>query len=375
DRQALAALDAPGDDSAAGFLAPRDTWELGVAQIWEELLDRRPVGVRDDFFAVGGHSLLAVRLMSALQDRFGVALPLTDLFRDTTVERLAASLRARRTAAPETWSPLVPVQPRGDAPPLTLVHPTGGTVLCYTPLARALGTDQPLYGLQAAGIEPDRAPIMSIPEMAALYAETLVAQQPDGPFHLGGWSFGGVAAAALADALIARGRDVASLILLDSYDPTLFEGRTHAHDDAEIIAALLGGLVEIDPDALRTLPPKQRLVRAIGEAEAAGCVPPGFGVEQAERLLAVATANYTAVEAYRPRKLPVRITLLRAADETTAAETHSPGDPTLGWGRWAGAGVTVQMAPGDHQTMVQAPHATALANAIRETLSEAAPPA
>ncbi len=159
DRRALAHLGGTGGTGgipgpeAGERVEPRDVLELELARIWAEVLEVPRVGVRDDFFALGGHSLMAVRLMAKVQERFGRDLPLAVLFQGGTVEAMAARLRGERGETEgETGSILVPIQARGTEPPLFLVHPAGGDVLCFAGLARHLGPDQPVYGLQSRGL-------------------------------------------------------------------------------------------------------------------------------------------------------------------------------------------------------------------------------
>ena len=100
-------------------------------------------------------------------------------------------LRQTSPATPPTWSPLVPIQPHGERTPLFCVHPAGGTVLCYYELARLLGDNQPFYGLQAPGIEVGREPLTQVEALAEAYLQVICSVQPDGPYYLLGWSFGG----------------------------------------------------------------------------------------------------------------------------------------------------------------------------------------
>src|SRR6185436_19732031 len=155
---------------------PRDVLELELAFLWSEVLGLPGVGVRDNFFALGGHSLLAVQLMARVRQRFGRELPLAALFQGGTVEAMAALLRDGAPAGESSC--LVPIQPSGSEPPLFLVHPAGGDVLCFAGLARHLGPDQPVYGLQSRGLAAAEEPLGRIEEMAALYVREIRRVQP-----------------------------------------------------------------------------------------------------------------------------------------------------------------------------------------------------
>ena len=209
DRRALLASGLTASGHGPEFISPRDLIEFQLAHIWADVLGVDRVGVRDNFFEIGGHSLLAVRLMARIQQCFGKELPLSTLFEGATVEHLASILRQQ--AEPPPWSPLVAIQPRGSNPAFFCVHPGGGNVLCYVGLARHLGPDQPFYAFQSRGLNGEQPICTRIEEMASIYIEAMRAVQPEGPYFLGGWSVGGVVAFEMARQLEAQGEQVALL--------------------------------------------------------------------------------------------------------------------------------------------------------------------
>ena len=179
------------------YVAPRNEFEQGIVDIWQKLLGIEPIGVHDNFFDLGGHSLLAVRLFAQIKKAFGRQLPLATLFQAPTVEQLAGILRQEGWSAP--WSCLVAIQPGGSKPPFFCIHSSGGHVgLSYYELARHLGSDQPLYGLQALGLDGQTAPLTRFEDMAAHYLTEIRALQPEGPYFLGGACFGGILALEVA---------------------------------------------------------------------------------------------------------------------------------------------------------------------------------
>src|SRR5262249_5672460 len=200
------------------FVAPRDDVEARLAAIWEDLLTIRPVGVTDGFFDLGGHSLLAIRMLTRVEEAFGRALPLSSVFLGATIADLAENLR--QPVEPRVATPLVALQPAGAARPFFCVHPAGGIAYCFLELAQRLGGDRPFYAFQAAGLEGDAEPFDSLERMAAHYIDAMRAVQPAGPYHLGGWSLGGLVAYEMARQLTAPGQPVATLAVLDAHAPS-----------------------------------------------------------------------------------------------------------------------------------------------------------
>ena len=214
DRNALPSEDTGRAGLESEFIGPRDALEMELVGIWEKLLGVHPIGCRDSFFDVGGHSLLAVALFTRIAEAFGVSLPVATILQAQTVEELAAILRARGPAP--RWSSLVPVQPGGSRPPLFCVHAQNGMVLLYRDLARRLGDGQPLYGLQSAGCDGDLPPLRRVEDMAAHYLEEVRQLQPDGPYYLLGFCVGAYIAFEMARQLEACGQKVALLAIVDT---------------------------------------------------------------------------------------------------------------------------------------------------------------
>ncbi len=366
DRGALPAPEQAGAPGAE-HVPPRDAVELALAGVWEEVLGASPVGVRDNFFALGGHSLLAVRLMARIETVLGARLPLPTLFAAPTVEKLAALLR-RESAGGEA-SPLVPIRASGERTPLFFVHPVGGDVLCYAPLARHLDARQPFYALRARGLDADALDpaSASVDAMAADYLDALRAARPRGPYRLGGWSMGGVVAFEMARRLEAAGEAVDALVLVDSLAPALV-GLAAPEDEATLVrtfAADLGvPLGELPPaeDGAGAADARGFLGRVLEAARGAGVVPPDIGFEQVWRLYGTFRANLRAMYEYRPGPYGGPVTLLRASEHGAA------GAGTLGWESVAAGGVEVHTVPGSHFTLVREPNATELARVLSEVL-------
>ncbi len=230
DRAALPALEAaarrdtegdnpdhPGTQRRGQPLAPRDGLELELVQMWEKLLEVSPIGVRDDFFELGGHSLLALRLVAEVERRFEQRIPLATLFPAVTVEAVAGALRQAPGAGPR--SPLLTMQREGDRTPLFFVHPIGGAATCYLALSRHVGPRRPFYALEDPALYGDETLEDALPDLAARYLAAVREARPQGPYVLGGWSYGGIVAFEMARQLEAQGETVEALLLLDSATP------------------------------------------------------------------------------------------------------------------------------------------------------------
>ncbi|MFS0664841.1 amino acid adenylation domain-containing protein [Bacillus mojavensis] len=244
------ALPAPDFAAAVTGRGPRTPQEEILCDLFMEVLHLPRVGIDDRFFDLGGHSLLAVQLMSRIREALGVELSIGNLFEAPTVAGLAE--RLEMGSSQSALDVLLPLRTSGDRLPLFCVHPAGGLSWCYAGLMTSLGTDYPIYGLQARGIGQQEALPKTLDDMAADYIEQIRTIQPKGPYHLLGWSLGGNVVQAMATQLQKQGEDVSLLVMLDAY-PNHFLPIKKAPDDEEALIALLA-LGGYDPDSLGDKP-------------------------------------------------------------------------------------------------------------------------
>jgi thioesterase domain-containing protein len=331
---------------------PRDALEWRLVQIWEELLDRRPVGVHDDFFELGGDSVLAMSLLARVIQETGHPLPSGGIFSAPTIERLALALRTQ--SVPSEWSPLVPLRTEGWRRPFFCVHPGGGNVLCYLQLSRQLGPDQPFYGLQAPGVDGIRDPLTTISEMAREYIAAVRTVFPHGPYALGGWSVGGVIAYEMAQQLLAAGQQVQPLVILDS-------GVLYA---CAIVTALFP---KGQPGALDLLrqPSADQISTFRARSAAARLVPEEADEQMAWLIYRLFTGNMMAVLNYRPQPYPGQIHLFQASQPIVRERFQ----PDAEWRRLC-EDVQLHMVPGDHLAMLHEPHVQELADRLGRCLAE-----
>lgn len=196
--------------------APRDDVEQSVADIWQDVLGVEQVRIHDNFFDLGGSSLIALHLFNKIEEVFGKNLPLATLFEAPTVDQLACVLREEEWTAP--WASLVEIQSGSSKPPFFCIHGAGGNVLIYRDLARHLGPDQPFYGLQSHGLDGEKPYLTRIEDMAALYIKEIQRAQPEGPYLLGGYCMGGTVALEIAQQLCAQDQEVALLVFFETYN-------------------------------------------------------------------------------------------------------------------------------------------------------------
>ncbi len=339
DRKALPVPDLSANDT---FTPPSDAIEFQLMQIWEQVLQITPIGIRDNFFDLGGHSLLAVGLMARIQQQFDQKLSLATLFQGATIEHLAQIIRSTTTIDPFA-STLMPLQ-RGVSShqPLFFVHPGGGTVLSYLELARHLDPDQPVYGLESLDLDTEQRLHTKVEDMAAYYIQVMQSVQPQGPYRVGGWSFGGLVAFEIAQQLRSQGHETSTVVLLDTSPFTEFEELNEA-DDVDFLEELLA----------------RKNGAILG-------IPPELDVVQAQRLLQVFRGHILAANDYQLQPYGGKVDLFLAEGGIAADSLES----IAGWQQLATQGVNVHWIPGDHHTMVTQPNVRVLAEKLQVCLGE-----
>ncbi|MCB0154769.1 MAG: amino acid adenylation domain-containing protein, partial [Anaerolineae bacterium] len=347
--------------------------ETKLLKIWQELFHTDRVRIRDDFFELGGHSLLAIRMLAQIEQVFGVALAPTALFAGATIEKLAKKIA--EGPASSGLTSLVPVQPEGSHPPFFCVHGATGDVLWFRELAKYLGPDQPFYGLQSVGLDGLHQPLDSVEAMAAHYLREIRTVQPQGPYYLGGYCFGGQIVYEMAQQLQAQGETVAVLALLSSQPYNTGFNVPHSHSEycLGLVRSAPGWgerLAELNPDQL--LKRAQRKARRYFKEHL-----PGNGTVSAEDLLddadhlpdfqrRVVEQNMAALDRYTFRAYQGHIHVFQAK----APSLLTVDVPGHGWDRLAEAGITTIMVPGSHQSILREPQVATLAEKLRQVLAQ-----
>ncbi|MDF5736629.1 MULTISPECIES: amino acid adenylation domain-containing protein [unclassified Nostoc] len=378
DRRALRALDVESSDST-GFVPPRDAVEQQLQKIWAEVLQLSTVGIGDKFFELGGHSLLAMRLMAMIEQHFGKNLPLATLFKCPTIEQLASCLRSETNSL--TWSPLVAIQSNGDKRPFFCVPGVGGNIIYLYDLARHLGSDQPFYGLQALGLDGESHPHTRVEDIATYYIQAIQTVQPEGPYLLGGHSFGGQVAFEMATQLQLLGHSVALLAMIDAVSPILSKKLIRVdEDDAALIADFASFIeytfslnLEVFKEALPNLTAEEQLHYLKERLIRVNLLPLDAGIMSVRGLVEVYKANNQASSLYMPPQVQLsRIALFRAQEvdvleDVNRSLTQILKEPALGWKEFS-TNVEVHVVTGNHMTMMQQPHVQVLATQLRAYL-------
>ena len=347
DRRALPAPDLRGAAGEKQFAPPADALDAQLVGIWEQVLGVQPVGIRDNFYDLGGHSLLAVRLFGQIEKILGKKLPLATIFEAPTIEQLAAILRNQGWAPPQ--SSLVAIQPGGSKPPFFCVPPDDGTVLCFGDLARRLGNDQPLYGLEPVEMWGDK--------LIKHYAGQIRAFQPEGPYYLAGRCGGALITLHLAQELIAQSQRVAFLGMFGVGFPPGYQhppfymlrrlGYLLRHNPAYILNPRL---------TIYNLQTKLFVFRRKFKKRLA-LIFSGVKTRQVQGVL---TKRVEAIPYPVKQIYPGRITLFETNNEVVPA-----------WSKWAAGGVECHTIKTGHVTMLVEPYVEVLAGQVQACLARA----
>lgn len=337
-------------DSTAAAASRQDDISAAVLGIWRAVFDDLTLSYDAHFMELGGDSLKAVLIMNQCNTRFGIKLPLSVLFEQPTVEGIAEAIRA---AAPPRISDLLAVLRRGgDETPLLFLHPIGGDVFCYRHIVERLEPVRPVYGIRAFGAGADKAQPQSIEELAGRYVDAASRGIDHQPWHLAGWSFGGLVAFEMARQLAAAGRPAASLTVIDT---AVYPGEDEVEDERFVARAVAGALgVDLAATDAKGEPTLDVVITAANSL-------PGyasFAREQVHEIEGLVRALRRLRRRYRPRPLAGAMTLLRAASDRATDHRH------FDWQPFVDGTVHVITLPATHDTIVLPPHADRVAAAL-----------
>jgi thioesterase domain-containing protein/acyl carrier protein/NRPS condensation-like uncharacterized protein len=352
------------------FVAPHDSTELQLLLIWERLLGRLEIGVRDNFFDLGGQSLLAAQLVFEVEKAFGRKIDLSTLLTAPTIEQLARHLRSKEATE---HSSLVPIRPSGSKPPLFCVHGGGGHVLRFRAMAARLDPDQPFYGLRAPDVD-GAVKKVTVEELAAGYIRDIRSLQSHGPYNLSGASFGGLVAYEMATQLVAQGEQVGIVALFDTGNPAYYRDLSFSQSMRFRASYLLERFQRYGRRLLHG--ETWQLVRDLGHSLYTRVSGLTWNIFQ--RLYSIRQRPMpgalrdnvmmfnSVAQAYTPKPYPGRVTLFRAAGRTA----EYGNDPALGWEDVVRGEIRIITVPGDHMTILEEPHVWNLVEQLSACLEE-----
>ncbi|WP_442937379.1 amino acid adenylation domain-containing protein [Nostoc sp.] len=382
DRRALPAPDLHSSNSDK-YVAPRNQVELELTQIWSRILKVDKVGVKDNFFDLGGHSLLTPYLMAQIKQQFGKNIAIASLYQNPTIEQLATIVPFDSDS--KSGSPLVILQPHGSKPPLFCLPGAAGYPFYLYDLARCLGSDQPFYSFQAIAPGEGGELITQVEDVAACYIQELFVVQPQGPYFLAGHSFGGKLAFEMAQQLLRKGHKVALVAILDTTAP-FHQNNPSAFDLdntkwlaelADTIEVVYGKKMDCSVDTLQSMVWEDQLKYVLERLKNADILPPDDEITQLNNMVQLLKAN--AVVNYLPQEVyPTKITLLRAKENVVKVdESNSEVLSEIlqnlhwGWSKFSAEPVDVHFVPGNHVTMMNLPHVQVLAEKLKACIEQA----
>lgn len=373
-----AALPSPKIDSVAEAQPTHATgpYEAELQHLWQDLFELPSIRVTDNFFALGGHSLMAMRMAAEIEKRLTKGISVAAIFQNPTIRQLAARLRG--DSSPTEPSPLIPLQPNGTRPPLILIHGAGGGMIWgYSNLARHLGKDQPVFAFKSRGLDGQNEP-ETICQLAGGYVRDLLLLQPNGPYYLGGYCFGGLVAYEMARKLEEQGRRTELLALFNTSPPnssytqfTWTPGSTWNFIRNLVLKAAYG--FRRSPEQWRRflawrghLLWKRLSARVWAAADLDPANADGWadlsgytGTEQ--RLWQVHVKAWTT---YQPQPYGGRLTLFRSP----VHQLYSSFDHSCGWHELARGGVEVTVVPSGHDTILKEPQVKTVADGLSRAL-------
>jgi amino acid adenylation domain-containing protein len=364
DRRALPEPDYLRLQPEMTFIAPRNELEIQLTKIWRKVLGIPSIGIRDNFFELGGHSLIAVRLFAEIEQTWGRNLPLATLFQAQTIEKMADLLLEQAWVAP--WSSLVPIQPNGSKPPLFCIHPIGGNILEYYPFANYLDRQQPVYGLQSLGLDGRQPPLKLVEDMASHYIKEMLTVQPQGPYFILGYSFGGLVAFEIAQQLSAQSKEIGLLAILDLKSPNLPKVRPSFAKSVKIHWENLGQLPakekikyirdRIDYRLNSNFDYKEFLIESLAEVDT-----------PILKSIDIIDANLQSIQDYTIRPYSGDLSLFRCQVQTLDYALS----PDLGWGELVDGNLEIYHIDSIHYGMLREPSVRVVAEKFQHCLQQA----
>jgi amino acid adenylation domain-containing protein len=379
DRKALPAPQSGRRDSESGYVTPQTPAQKVLCEIFAQVLGIEKTGIHDDFFNLGGNSLLAVRLLHRIEEEFQKSLPLATLFKTRTVAQLCKLVTSEEHDVP--YSPLVQIRSGGSGPPLFILPGVGGHSMVFSALASRLDVDRAVYGLELQGLDGKEPPHETIQEMASHFINLIRSVQPQGPYYLAGYSLGGRVAFEMAIQLKEQGQQISMLAMIAATAPGY--PRTSSYRIGRYAWRMVDFLRLSNKDKLSYLKFKVQDTREKVRQRRARRASAVSGEGPESRLQAniemVKKSAFKAWRAYKPKaKYCGDILLIRDTNIDSPLYRNIIG-PQAGWERWVTGAIEVHEVPSGHLDILKEPYVSVLAKQvseyIRKTQDDGWPPA
>jgi amino acid adenylation domain-containing protein len=367
DRKALLEYES-NSESNQDYTGPRTKEEKLVAEIWQESLKKERIDIFSNFFEMGGHSIMAVNVMINVEKKTGIRIPLSSLFQYSTVEKFAKLLKTENEISSDY---LVPIKPNGSKIPLFIVHGGGLNILNFVHVINNLDENQPVYGLQGVGSNGYKNWFQSIEDMAACYIASIMEVNPDGPYAIAGFSFGGVVAFEMASQLKKQGKTVSLIALLDTYVDSSYYYATYpqkklvryfnnTHKRLDYLVEMLTSWKSLK---LRFNAKREYLLKKYFGVNDTMTEQEALALEQFKEASSMVDK---IVDRYQLKPQDLEVDLFRAKDD----KNYKLDPIHLGWKKVALRGVKIHNITGNHLSIVEPPNDKVLARMLQDILDE-----
>lgn len=373
DRKALPNPKPGRPDLGNQLIAPDSEMESKLAAIWERVLEIKPIGIEDNFFDLGGDSLLAAQLFAEIEMAFNKKLPLSILYTAGNIHEQAVILHQKKLEA--DWSPIVKVRAAGSKPAIFCFPGKGGNPIRFRHLSQHLGEEQPVYMLQSRGLSGTVTPYVRMEDIAADFKKSIQEVQPKGPYYLIGSSGGGMVAYEIAQQFITAGEEVRVLAFVDSYGPSYLKRQPstkrllqRVYKLTQFIGKHIANLRVATREGKRKyvshyIKEGWRRVKGLPKMLSA-IIMQARGAKLSPELVEVEKANLKAYIEYQPKPYPGRVILFRASQQPWGIYP----DPTLGWGEVGINDLVIHEVPGHHGSILFEPRVGKLAKILEGLL-------
>jgi amino acid adenylation domain-containing protein len=369
DAKALKNIDVQ-DELKEDFVAPRNDLERRIAAAWQKVLNIPAVSIHDNFFNLGGQSLMAVELITEMRKNIDRELPVNILYKYPTIAQLHAFLM--QDGETKKWKSLVAVKPLGNKVPMYIVHGDGLSLSNFHNLADYVDKDQPVFSLQPVGLNGSDEPLENIADIARHYVSEMVEHNPDGPYALGGYSFGGYIAIEMKKHLEAMGKKVKMLAIFDTNAENVIYKTDWVKALPKRIKRQVPKFLFIAKSMFTSPMPTIRYQYTVLSKKFVDlCYT--LGIKEKPELIGInkhiSKIDETHLRAFRSYQLTPfddKIHLFKAKSRVYFVDDFE----YLGWTNYARGGVAVYEVPGDHRTMFERPNVSELARLLQNALDK-----